>query len=371
MKTENYRQCSKCLFDNVDYPDIEFDSEGICNVCHIYDDLQFKTVHKGEKGKHILQKLLVDIKKDGEGQAYNCVVGVSGGVDSSYIAYLSKQWGLKPLILHVDNGWNSELAVKNIESLVEKLGFDLYTEVLNWPEMRDMQLAFFKASVLDMDLPFDNAFMAILFKVAKKYKIKYIISGHNTVTEGWMPATFCHYKLDSLNLIDIHKKFGTIPLKTFPMIGPIKTWWFKKFHQIRFVTPLDYIEYDKARVKQFLISELGWRDYGGKHYENIFTKFYQGHILTQKFKIDKRKSHLSTLICSGQITKSQAEEELKKPVYDSEELKKDTDFFIKKLEISEQEFNTVMALPIKKHTDFSSYINIFNRLRKIKKAIFK
>ena len=371
LKQNDYQQCSKCLFDNNDYPEIKFDESGVCSVCHIYDDLQARTVKKGQEGKLFLNSQIAAIKLVGQNKKYDCIVGVSGGVDSSYMAYLAKQWGLKPLILHVDNGWNSELAVGNIERLVQTLGFDLYTEVIDWPEMRDIQLAFFRASVLDIDLPFDNIFMAILYKIAVKYKIKYIISGHNTVTEGWMPDTFCHYKLDTINLKAIQKQFGTLRLKHFPMIGPFDEWWFKKVHHIQFVSPLDCIEYNKAEIKQFLISEMGWRDYGGKHYENIFTKFYQGYILPVKFGIDKRKSHLSTLICSGQITKQEALEEIKKPSYDAEELKKDKEFFIKKIGITEEEFEGIMALPIKKHTDFPSYINIFKRLSKIKRAIFK
>jgi N-acetyl sugar amidotransferase len=362
-----YKCCSKCIYDNEVYPEIKFDEEGICEICHIYDDLQRKTVFKNEVGAEKLNLLLQKIKNAGKGKQYDCIIGVSGGVDSSYLAYLSKEWGLKPLILHVDNGWNSELATKNIENILKVLNYDLYTHVIDWEEMRDMQLAFFKASVVDIDLPFDNAFMAILYDIAKKYKIKYILSGHNTVTEGWMPPNFTHYKLDSINLKAIHAKFGKIKLKKFPIISPIKLWILNKIYNVQFESPLDLIAYNKAEVKDILINKLGWRDYGGKHYENIFTKFYQGYILPQKFNVDKRKAHLSTLICSGQITRAQALEEIKLPAYNPAELENDKEFFAKKMELSMDQFNSIMDEPIKRHTDFPSYINVINKLRKIKR----
>lgn len=366
-----YQMCSKCIYDTTDYPEIHFDEEDVCEICHIYDDLQKKTVFKNEIGEKKLNDLLLEIKKDGQNKEYDCLLGVSGGVDSSYLAYLSKEWGLKPLILHVDNGWNSELAIQNIENILKVLDYNLYTHVINWEEMRDMQLSFLKASVVDIDLPFDNAFMAILYKIAKKYKIKYILSGHNTVTEGWMPPNFTHYKLDTINLKAIHKKFGTDKVKFFPVIGPLKVWFYNKIYKIKFISPLDYIEYNKTKVKKKLITELNWRDYGGKHYENIFTKFYQGYILPEKFKIDKRKAHLSTLICSNQISKIEALIEFKSPAYKVDELNGDKQFFIKKMGITDIEFEQIMNLPIKQHTDYPSYINIIDKLRKIKRRFFK
>ncbi len=363
------QECSRCLYDTNDYPVINFDKKGVCEICHIYDDLQQKTVFNDEAGKQKLFELLAEIKKEGDNKDYNCLLGVSGGVDSSYLAYLSKEWGLKPLILHVDNGWNSELASRNIENILKVLDYNLYTHVIDWEEMRDMQLAFFKASVVDIDLPFDNAFMAILYQIARKFKIKYILSGHNTVTEGWMPSNFTHYKLDTINLKSIHKEFGTIKTKSFPTIGPLKVWFYNKFHKIKFISPLDYIEYNKTEVKKKLMEELNWRDYGGKHYENIFTKFYQGYILPEKFKVDKRKSHLSTLICSGQASKEEALKELEKPAYKPDELCGDKEFFIKKMELTEREFEEIMSRPIRKHTHYSSYITVINTLRKVKRMI--
>jgi N-acetyl sugar amidotransferase len=361
--------CSKCLYTDSDYPEIEFDHEGVCSICHIYDKLQSRTVFKNEIGQQKLDELLTQVKQAGKKNKFNCIVGVSGGVDSSYLAYLSKEWGLKPLIVHIDNGWNSELAIKNIENILTKLDLNLDTHVIKWEDMRDIQLAFFKASVIDIDLPFDNAFMALLYKIAKKHNIKYILSGHNTVTEGWMPPSFTHYKLDTINIKAIHKRYGTKRIKNFKLLNPIQKWYYSKIRGIKMVAPLDLVKYNKSEVKDFLMYKLDWKDYGGKHYENIFTKFYQGHLLPEKFKIDKRKAHLSTLICSGQIDKKDALLELKKSPYNEDELKDDKAYFIKKMKISEDEFETIMALPVKSHTDFPSYINIINKLRKIKRIL--
>lgn len=364
-----YQVCTKCLYSNYDYNKITFDEEGVCEICHIYEKLQAKTVYKDEIGENKLKELISKIKKKGKNKTYDCIIGVSGGVDSSYVAFMAKKWGLKPLIIHVDSGWNSELAVKNIENILSKLDFNLHTHVLNWEEMKDLQRSFIKANVLDIDLPFDNSFMSILFETASKHGVKYILSGHNTVTEGWMPDNFTHYKLDTLNIRAIHKKFGTVKLSSFPLMGPLKLWFYKKIKGIELVYPLDYIPYNKEEVKKTLINDLGWRDYGGKHYESGFTKFYQGYILLKKFKIDKRVSHLSTLINSGQITRDEALETMKENPFDKDQFENDKTFFLKKLEFTVEEFDDYMSTPEVKHTNFSSYINIIDRLRKIKRFI--
>lgn len=365
----NYIACSRCIFDNNVYPAIQFNSEGVCSICSIYENLQARTVFKGGDGKEKLDELILNVKNSAKNKTYDCIVGVSGGVDSSYVAYLVKEWKLRPLIIHVDNGWNSELAVKNIEQILGNLDYDLFTYVIDWEEMRDLQKSFIHANVLDIDLPFDNAFMAILYRMAQKFGVKYILSGHNTVTEGWMPDNFTHYKLDTLNIKDIHKKFGTVKLKTFPLLGPVKFWYFKKIKKIQMVYPLDFIEYNKEDVKKLLIEKLGWRDYGGKHYENVYTKFYQGHILVNKFGIDKRVSHLSTLINSGQISREKALEEMKVSPYKPEDYEEDKTFFLKKLELTEDEFERYMKTPGIKHTNYKSYINVIDKLSKIKQKL--
>lgn len=316
--------------------------------------------------------MLEKIKTWGKGKKYDCIVGVSGGVDSTYLVYKAKEWNLRPLVVHVDNGWNTELAVSNIKGIISKLGFDLFTYVIDWEEMRDLQLAFFRASVVDMDLPTDNAYVAAVFKVAREHKIKYILSGHNVVTEGWLPPNFTHFKYDIINMKAIHKQFGSIPLRTFPMLGVLSGWYLFNVVGIKVFSPLNFIEYNKKEVKNLIQSELGWRDYGGKHFENIFTRFYQGYILCKKFGVDKRKSHLSTLICSGQLSREAALEEIEKNPYPSQELfEKDREFFIKKLGISVDEFERLMAEPVKSHLAYPSIMHWYKRLRPFGRVVKK
>ncbi len=369
-KIKNFRSCSRCILDTNDYPDISFDEQGVCSICHIYDDLVLRTIYHGNKAESEINKMILLLQKSKrKSLKYDCIIGISGGVDSTYLAYLSKEWGLKPLFVHVDNGWNTELAVKNIEETLKKLSFDLYTYVIDWEDMKDMQLSFLRASVLDIELPFDNAFVAALYKVARKFHIKNILLGYNTATEGWLPPNFTHYKLDSINIHAIHKKYGTRKIKNFPTIGVFKRLFYEKIVGIKLFSPLNWVDYNKNKVKQLLIDKLNWRDYGNKHYENIFTRFYQGYILPHKFGIDKRKSHLSTLICSGQMSKQEALEELNKPIYETEQLISDKEFVLKKLGLKNSEFDEIMNLPIRKHTDFPSYVNWFNYFRKIKKFL--
>jgi N-acetyl sugar amidotransferase len=369
---QDYQVCSRCILDTNDYPAITFDEHGVCSVCHIYDDMAKRTVKRGSEAEKALGDMLAEIKSWGKNREYDCLIGVSGGVDSTYLSYKAKEWGLRPLILHVDNGWNTELSVMNIENLVKKLGFDLFTYVIDWNEIKDLQLAYMKASVLDIDVPTDNAYAAAVFKIANDKGIKYILTGHNTVTEGWLPPTFTHFKYDIINMKAIHKKFGKVPLKTFPYLGVTRGWYLMKIKGLKTFAPLNWIDYEKSAVKMFIQQELGWRDYGGKHYENIFTRFYQGFILYKKFGVDKRKSHLSTLICSGQIKREDALEEIKKNPYPSEELlQEDREYLIKKLGITADEFESIMALPVKAHTDYPSILHWYDRLRPYVRAMKK
>jgi len=368
-----YKQCTRCILDNNDYPEISFDDQGVCNMCYNYDELARKSIFHGEEGKQKIEQLLAEIKQSSSGKKYDCLVGVSGGVDSFFLAYLCKQWGLNPLIVHIDNGWNTELAVDNIDSILNKLGFELHTEVLNWPIMRDLQLAFIKANVVDIDLPMDNAFIAALNRVASQHAIKHILTGHNTATEGNLPPNFNHFKLDLINLKDIHKKFGNVKLNDFPLIGPLKKVWYEKFKGIKFYYPLNWLEYNKLEVKKLLTQQYGWRDYGGKHYENIFTRFYQGYILPEKFGIDKRKAHLSHLICSGQKSREEAIFEFEHTqLYESEELlQSDIEYFIKKFKITEQEFKSYINSPPISHRAFRSMLDYYELFRPFKVSFKK
>ena len=364
-----YQQCSRCLYDNHVYPNIIFDSKGVCNICRIYENLQERTVLKGAVGAQKLSNLINEIKLKGADKQFDCILGVSGGVDSSYVAYLAKEWGLRPYVIHVDGGWNSDISVKNIAKLLQKLGVDLHTHVIDWQEIRDIQRAFIKASVLDIDLPFDNAFMAILYQTANKLGIKYILSGHNTETEGWMPENFTHYKLDSINIKSIHNRFGEQSISKFPIMGPLKASYFRNRKGIEMISPLDLIDYNKAEVKEFLINDFDWIDYGGKHYENLFTRFYQSYILYHKFNIDKRISHLSTLINSGQISKEQANMELQKLPYNMDTIDKEKEFFTKKLGFSMEKLEEYIKSPGIPHETYGSYLNIFKKIKILRDTI--
>jgi N-acetyl sugar amidotransferase len=348
---KGYRQCSISVMDNIADPAISFDEKGICNYYYEYLKREKEAVHKGEEGEKKLAELVAAIKEAGKGKKYDCITGVSGGVDSTYLSLQAKKLGLNPLIIHFDNGWNSELAVKNIEEIIGRLNFDLYTLVVNWEEFKDIQLSFIKASVVDIETVTDHAIFATLYKLAVEHNIKYILSGTNVVTEATLPPYWIYRKSDHINIIDIHKKFGTVPIKTYPLF----TTRLKKTVQmkgIKSVDPLNYMPYIKADVKKVIAEELGWKDYGGKHYESIFTRFYQGYILPTKFGIDKRKAHLSNLIFSGQISKEQAVKELAEPIYNPEQLKIDKEFVLKKLDLSETAFDDLMKQPRKEHTEY-------------------
>lgn len=350
---KNYKQCTKCIMDTTD-PNIKFDEMGICNHCHEYEAAEKKHVLKGKLGEQKIQEIIQHIKSTTKGKKYDCLLGVSGGVDSSYLAYyIKKVMGLNPLAVHFDNGWNSEIAVNNIHNLVNTLDIDLYTYVINWEEFKDLQLSYLKASVIDIDVPTDQLIFATLFKIAKKHKIKYVISGNNVVTESVLPNAWTFKaKFDLRNLKAIHNKYGSKKLNSFPSLNKWNRLFYRKFNNIEFFKILNYIPYNKAEVLEFITKELGWKNYGGKHFESIFTRFYQGYILPKKFGIDKRKAHLSNLICSGQITREQALKELKENNYTKQLQEEDKAFFIKKLGLSESEFDSIMDLPIQKHEDF-------------------
>lgn len=349
---EDFRQCTMCVLDTRDDPNMRFDENGVCHYYQEYLNAAAKHLPSPETREAELERQIQQIKADGKGREYDCIVGVSGGVDSTYVAWLAKQFGLRTLCVHFDNGWNSELAVENIHSIVSKLDFDLFTYVVDWEEFRDVQLAFIKASVVDIELVTDHAIFATLYRQAGKHDIRHILSGTNVMTETTLPPHWIHHKTDHVNIKAIHKRFGTRPMKTYPLMD----WKVKKVLQmhkgLQALSILNYVPYNKAEVKQQIIDELGWRDYGGKHYESIFTRFYQGHILPTKFGIDKRKAHLSDLIFAGQITKEDALAELAEPIYDPAQERIDREFALKKLGLSETEFVNFMKQPPKSHYDF-------------------
>lgn len=373
---KKYQQCSISVMDTIADPDIFFDENGVSNYYYEFQEAYKNNVHIGDDAQDKLATIVDSIKKAGKEKEYDCIMGLSGGVDSTYIALLAKQLGLRPLAVHFDNGWNSELAVKNIENIVAKLGFDLFTYVINWEEFRDLQIAYLKASVVDIEAITDHAIFATLYRIAGQKEIKYILSGANVQTENTLPKSWIHSKSDHINIKSIHKAFGTIKLKTFPFMDAKVKRYYQQVKGVTSISLLNYINYNKQSVKNIIQHELNWKDYGGKHYESIWTRFYQGYILPKKFKIDKRKAHLSDLIFSRQITKEQALEELIKPIYDAEQLSTDYEFVLKKLGLSQADFDNIMQTPRRSHYDFDYEMPIDKRypilkpIKKIYRSIF-
>lgn len=350
---------------------IEFDKQGICNHCRIYEARMKKDLHYDHTGQQKLQRMVAVIKQKGKDKDYDCIIGVSGGVDSTYAAYQAKKLGLRPLAVHLDNGWDSELAVSNIEKMLKKLGIDLLSYVINWEEFRDLHLAFLRSSVANSEIPTDHAITAILYRVADEKGVQYILSGGNLVTEATMPGSWMYDARDLRHLKAIHKKFGKVSLRTFPTLGLFRAAYYIFIKGIKWIPVLNYIPYNKEEAKKILEQELGWRSYGGKHYESIYTRFFQGYILPQKFGIDKRKAHLSTLICSGQITREQALEALKEDIYPLEQMQEDKEYVIKKLGLTEHEFEEIMRQSVKSSLEYPNNAFIFQKFSFILKFVKK
>lgn len=341
------------MLDEKNAPGLEFDPNGVCQYCRRYKRNFIDNAPSEAELQQALKAQLKELKST-KGK-YDSIMGLSGGVDSSYLAYKAKEWGLNPLLVHFDNGWNSELAVQNIERIVEYTSFDLYTYVVDWEEFRDIQRAYIKAGVLDWEVPTDHGLFAALYNKAYQLNIKYVLTGANHQTEAILPKSMRWSKKDVANIIDIHKKHGSRKMKTMPILNFYRYSYLQLVKQFKTVNLLEVVEYDKDKAKEVIISEMGWRDYGGKHYESIFTRFYQGYVLLEKFDVDKRRAHLSNLICSGQMTREEAFEELSKSPYDPEMLKQDTEFFLKKMGFTAEEFKQIMNEPPKSHLDYASY----------------
>ena len=345
--------CSICLMDSSD-PEIFFDSNGECNHCKKYKIELPKRVFKGKEAEKKLNAIVEKISQSKNKQGYDCVIGLSGGVDSSYVAYLVKKLGLNPLAVHLDNGWNSELAVKNIQRIIDFLDIDLVTYVINWNEFKSLQMSFFKAGLPDVEVITDHAINAILFKYASKNNLKYIVSGMNFSTESMNVPFWSYGHSDFKYIREVDKKFSVTKIKSYPYFKLYHLFFWTFVKRIKSVSILNFIEYDKEKAKDILVNEIGWTPYDGKHYESTFTKFFQGYILPEKFGIDKRKGHLSDLIRSNQLTRKQAIEILKNPPLKPEEITKDTKYVCKKLGLSEEEFFKIMKSP---NSSFLNYPN--------------
>lgn len=369
LSDADYRVCTRCIMDTVADRSITFNDAGECNHCQRYDALLESRVLRGEAAAFAREALRDRIANAGQGREYDCLIGVSGGVDSTYVAYLVKEMGLRPLAVHFDNGWNSELAVSNIEKVLNKLGIDLYTYVIDWEEFRDLQIAFLRSSTPDGEIPTDHAIFALLWKEAARRGIKFIISGMNFATESVSVPDWSYGHSDWRYVRAIHRRFGTRPLKTYPHFSFFDLGWINLVRGVRTVSILNYVEYDKAKAMRTLQDELGWVYYGGKHYESVYTRFWQGYVLPRKFGIDKRFGHLSDLVKSGQMTRGQAIEEIKTPPYPAELAEQDRDYVIKKLGMSEAAFEALMNLPPRSFRDYPNSFRAVERLKKLANSL--
>ncbi len=354
-KKRKYQVCTNCVMDTTDSK-ITFDNKGVCDFCNDYYNNILPGWKQGAAGKAELQRISGQIRAAGKGRKYDCIIGMSGGVDSSYLCYIAKEvMHLRPLVYCVDTGWNLNVAVENIERIVKALDLDMYTEVVDWREMKDLQLAFFKAQVPYQDLPQDHAIFAGLYNYAVKNRIKYVLTGANNATECIRPPVEWVYQNDITLIKDIHKKFGKVPLKSFPMCGMLKyRVYYTYFRGMKRVAPLNLVEYDKEKVKKFLQEKFGWQPYENKHYENIFTRWYEGCYLPGKFGYDKRKVYFSNEILAGTLTRGEALEALKESPYPEETMQEDKEYIAKKLGVSTAEFDQIIDGPNKTYEDYKN-----------------
>lgn len=373
MSSLSYRICTRCVMDTTD-PEIVFDADGVCNHCHRHLQDMATKVFSGEDGRQRLERLADDVRKRHKGKPYDCVIGVSGGVDSTYVAWLVKDLGLRPLAVHLDNGWNSEIAVSNIANALQKLNIELYTHVIDWEEYKDIQRSFLLASVPDVEVPTDHAITACLQNVAEKFGVSTIIRGVNVNTESHHARSWSQGHMDYGYISDVHRKFGSGRVKTFPHLS---YWQFLKLYRggsIEVVDILDLADYTREKALARIQTDLGWRDYGGKHFESTFTRWFQGFYLPRKFGFDKRKMHLSSLISGGEITRDEALAKLQPPPYDEKLQDQDCDYVAKKLDFTRAELDAIIDAPPAFYEDFDSWGKglegpVFQTLRRVYRLV--
>ncbi len=361
MTKRPYQICTNCVMDTSDSK-IIFDEEGVCDHCHNFYRNVLPYWHQGENGRAELEKIVEKIKKDGRDREFDCIMGMSGGADSSYMLHVMvKEFGLRPLVFHVDGGWNSQVAVNNINVMVEKLGLDLFTEVINWEEMKAFQLAYIRSGLPNIDVPQDHAFIAVLYNFAEKYKIKYILNGFNFSTESVRnPLEFFYYGTDMAQINDVIRQFCDIPLKTYPFSSILRHKVYLRYiRRIQVVKPLNYIPYVKEEAMKFLEKEYGWQPYPQKHFESRFTKFYEGYWLPRKFGFDSRRVQFSSLILAKQMTREEALAKLETPALSDEEAKQEFEFVANKLGISVDELQGYFEAPNKSYKDYRNQETMF------------
>jgi N-acetyl sugar amidotransferase len=356
-----YQICINCVMDTTD-PNITFDNNGVCDHCHDFHENVEPNWHTGDKGREQLNRTIALIKSEGKDRDFDCILGLSGGIDSSYMLHLAvKEFGLRPLVFHVDGGWNSELAVHNINVMIDKLGLDLYTEVINWEEMKDFQLAYFKSGVPHLDIPQDHAFIATLYNYAHKHNIKYILNGGNISTECVQyPMQWFYYGTDMAQINDIRRKFCKNRLETYPFSSVFRHKIYLKYIKgINVVKLLNYMPFIKSEAKALLVELYGWKPYPQKHYESRFTKFYEGYWLPERFGYDTRRVQFSSLILTDQMTRDEALSKLTVPEYDPKTIGQEITYIATKLGIAAAKMQQYFELPKKYYWDYKNHQHLF------------
>lgn len=361
VEAEKYQICTNCVMDTSDSK-IKFDKNGVCDHCNNFYKNILPHWHTDAQGWQSLQKVTEKIRKEGQGKEFDCILGMSGGIDSSYLAYIAKEkLGLRPLAFHVDGGWNSQLSVNNIEQLMDKLGIDLYTEVIDWEEMKDLQLAFFEAGVPHIDWPQDHAIFAALYNFAEKHKIKYVLTGANYSTECVKnPMEWTYMGSDLTQLKDIHRKFGQRSLVNFPLTNILRHKIYLRYVKgIKVIKPLNYVPYIKEEAMNLLVDKFGWQKYPQKHFESRFTRFYESYWLFKKFGYDTRRVQFSSLILTKQMSREEALKGLTQLPYNESTIAQDFEYIATKLGISVKKLQEYMDSPNKSYKDYKSQLGIF------------
>lgn len=366
-----YQVCTNCVMDTSD-AEIRFDADGLCDHCRGFEEHVRPHWHPNAEGERRFAAVVEKIRHDGRGREFDCILGMSGGLDSSFLLHRAVQdFGLRPLVFHVDGGWNTDIAVSNIQALIEGLGLDLYTEVINWNEMRDFQLAFFKSGVPHIDIPQDHAFIATLYNFADKHGIKYILNGGNIATECVRnPLEWLYYGTDMRQIRDIRQRFGTVPMRTYPFSSVLRHKFYLRYLRgLQVIKPLDWMDYTKALARETLTGLYGWKPYPQKHFESRFTRFYEGYWLPERFGFDTRRVQFSSLILTGQMTREDALSQLALPAYDPATIEHEFDYIARKLSISSEELRGYFTMPRKSYRDYKNRRWMFDLGAKVLQAV--
>lgn len=366
-----YQICTRCIMDNRADPLITFDERGVCNHCRDFDKIISKFPQSETEKRDKFNQLIEEIKENGKGKEYDCVLGISGGVDSAYLAYIAKKAGLRILAVHVDAGWNTDVAVENIKKICSKLDIELHTIVVDWNTMKELQRAYMFSGLPDLDVPQDHAFLAATYKFAKKYGIRYMLNGSNYATEGILPANYGYAAIDYINIKDVYRKCGRgkISLRKYPKMS-LWTYSLMYLGTTKRVNLLNYVPYSKKMAIQVLHDEFDWNYYGGKHFESRFTKFFQSYYLPKKFGYEKKRAHISSLIVGGELTREQGLIDMADDsAYPESEMLEDRDYILKKLDITLDEWDMIMAAPSKSEDDYKNNKKLMNRMIEIKSSL--